>query len=88
MKFHSPFDDIADAFEEMEFLAKTTGRTHRLYAKKKGYRVVEATNKVEPSKLIAELNCRNIVGEEEINHMRGHSLKKRVTSSARGRKVV
>lgn len=89
MRFHSRFENLQDAFEEMEFLTKTTGRTHRLYARKKnGYRVVEALNGVQSDKLIAELNCRNLIGEKEINTRRGLKIKKRVISLSKQRKVV
>lgn len=89
MRIHSRFDDIGAAFEEMEFLSQTTGRTHQLIKRKKnGYRVVEAGCQGPTGELIAELNCRNLIGESEINQRRGYKLKQRVISLDKKRKVV
>ena len=83
------FTDIQAAFEEMEFLAKTTGRTHLLMNREKnGYRVVEAGCQGTTGEVIAELNCRNVIGESEINQRRGYKLKQRVVSLDKKRKVV
>lgn len=89
MKFQSRFDDIDAAFEEMEFLTKTTGRTHQLLKRKKnGYRVVEAGCKGPTGEVIAELNCRNLIGESDINARRGFKLRQKVVSLDKKRKVV
>jgi hypothetical protein len=83
------FTDLDAAFDEMEFLAKTTGRTHLLMKRKKiGYRVVEAGCQGPTGEVLAELNCRNVIGESELNARRGYKLRQRVVSSDKQRKVI
>jgi len=68
------FNDLQVAFEEMEFLVKETGRTHMILhsvSKELPYRVIERHGWANPRHLVAELNCRNVVGDKIINKRRG-----------------
>ena len=70
------FSDPLAAFEELEYLVKETGLSHRLFRNRKGQYVVIG-NSYHPKKstLVAELNCRNIHGNEMINKNRGEKMR-------------
>jgi hypothetical protein len=71
------FDDPLAAMEEMEFLVKETGVTHRMFKKNSGKYCVNCSGYRPKSKtiLVAELNCRNTVGNSEINKRRGEKIR-------------
>ena len=71
------FDNPLDAFEELEFLVKETGVTHRMFKKNSGKYFVNCSSYRPKSKLIlvAELNCRNTVGNSKINERRGEKIR-------------
>ena len=74
------FTDLIAAFEEMEYLVKTTGRTYRIIhsgTKAPSYHVVQKSGSAKVPFLIAELNCRNVVGDEQIQKRRGRKAKKK-----------
>ena len=56
------FDNPLDAFEELEFLVKETGVTHKLLKNKKGKYFVNRGGYMPKGStlIIAELNCRAI----------------------------
>ena len=70
------FTDLEAAFEEMEFLVEETNKTHKLSYRenKNGYRVTVTGIPIKSELLICELNCRNLVGQKEINIARGKSV--------------
>ena len=71
------FRELDVAFEEMEFLVKETGRTHMILhsaSKDLPYRVIQRHGWANPQHLVAELNCRNVVGDAVINKRRGRKL--------------
>lgn len=73
------FTDLTAAFEEMEYLVQTTGRTFRIIrsgTKAPAYHVVQKSGGAKVPFLIAELNCRNLVGDEQIQKRRGRKTKK------------
>ena len=86
------FTDLEAAFEEMEFLVKETSRTHRIVtrASSPGYLVTDGL--VSCNRIVAELNCRNCVGEKEINSKRSKSVSfsrtKNKSGFRRARKVL
>ena len=59
------FTDLTAAFEEMEFLVKTTNRTHRVVhgSRRTKYRVVEASIAPDTAHFIAQLNVKNFKHE-------------------------
>jgi len=68
------FSDLSSAFEEMEWLTLTTGRTHLVLhsgTRSKTYRVIARNGWIDPQIIIAELNCRNVVGESLIKKDKG-----------------
>lgn len=77
---HMRFTDLTAAFEEMEWLAKTTGHTYRIIhagTNTPAYHVVQKAGSAKVPFLIAELNCRNVVGDEQIQKSRGRKAKKK-----------
>jgi hypothetical protein len=74
------FTDLTAAFEEMEWLVKTTGHTYRIIhagTNTPAYHVVQKSGSAKVPFLIAELNCRNVVGDEHIQKRRGRKAKKK-----------
>ena len=74
------FTDLMAAFEEMEYLVDITGRTFRIIhsgTKTPAYHVVQKAGGAKVPFLIAELNCRNVVGDEQIQKRRGRKIKKK-----------
>ena len=72
------FTDLVAAFDEMEYLVKTTGRTYRIIhsgTKTPSYHVVQKSGSAKVPFLIAELNCRNVVGDDQIQKRRGRKAK-------------
>ena len=75
------FTDLMAAFEEMEYLVQTTGRTFRIIhsgANNPAYHVVQKSGSAKVPFLIAELNCRNVVGDEQIQKRRGRKTQKKM----------
>ena len=73
------FTDLMSAFEEMEYLVKTTGRTFRIIhsgTNTPAYHVVQKSGSAKVRFLIAELNCRNVVGDEQIQKRRGKKMRR------------
>ena len=73
------FTDIQAAFEEMEYLVETTGCTFRILhsgTKKQGYHVVQKAGGAKVPFLVAELNCRNVIGDEQVQKRRGRKTQK------------
>ena len=71
------FTDIEAAFEEMEFLVEDTGKTHLLIRGSGGNKYyVNLSNGKIPDRqcVIAELNCRNVIGQKEIDKRRSKSI--------------
>lgn len=71
------FTDLSAAFDEMEWLVATTGQSYCVYHGR-----FHNTYKVSPSgdykpldRLIAELNCHNVVGDKIINQSRGDKMR-------------
>ena len=80
----SLFNDLEAAFEELEFLVGSEGRSHRIIRTIKGmYRVRPFDGYDAKGEVICELNIRNVVGEREINIRRGAKLKRRVKGAER-----
>ena len=76
------FTDLMSAFEEMEYLVHTTGRTFRIIhsgTKTPAYHVVQKAGSAKVPFLIAELNCRNMIGDEQIQKRRGRKTQKKMT---------
>jgi hypothetical protein len=74
------FTDLMAAFEEMEYLVQTTGRTFRIIhsgTNVPAYHVVQKAGSAKVPFLIAELNCRNVVGDEQIQKRRGRKTQKK-----------
>ena len=77
------FTDLTAAFEEMEYMVKTTGHTYRIIhggTRSPTYHVVQKAGSAKVPYLIAELNCRNVVGDEQIQKRRGRKMR-RVTAN-------
>lgn len=73
------FTDLMSAFEEMEYLVKTTGRTFRVVhsgSNIPAYHVVQKSGSAKVPFLIAELNCRNVVGDKQIQKRRGKKTRR------------
>ena len=73
------FSDLTAAFEEMEWLVRTTGRTFRIIhagTNTPAYHVVQKSGCAKVPFLIAELNCRNLVGDEQIQKRRGRKMRR------------
>ena len=73
------FTDLDAAFEEMEYLVKTTGRTFRIVhsgTRSPTYHVVQKSGCAKVPFLIAELNCRNLVGDEQIKKRRASKMRR------------
>jgi hypothetical protein len=73
------FTDLEAAFEEMEYLVKTTGRTFRILhsgSRSASYHVVQKSGGAKVPYLIAELNCRNVIGDEQIQKRRGRKMRR------------
>jgi len=73
------FTDLEAAFEEMEYLVKTTGRTFRILhsgSRSPSYHVVQKAGSAKVPFLIAELNCRNVVGDEPIQKRRASKMRR------------
>ena len=73
------FTDLMSAFEEMEYLVHTTGRTFRIIhsgANNPAYHVVQKSGSAKVPFLIAELNCRNVIGDEAIQKRRGKKMRR------------
>lgn len=80
----SLFNDLEAAFEELEYLVGSEGRSHRIIRTQKGmYRVRPFEGYSAQGEIICELNIRNVVGESEINARRGAKLKRRVKGAKR-----
>ena len=80
----SQFNDLEAAFEELEFLVGSEGRSHRIIRTTKGmYRVKPFDGYDAKGEVICELNIRNVVGERLINLQRGAKLKRRVKGAKR-----
>lgn len=78
------FDSPLDAMDELDFLVRESRLTHRMFKNKKGkYYVLSTTYIPKKDMLVAELNCRNVVGNNAINARRGE----RVRQSKMGRKA-
>ena len=72
------FEDLNDAFEEMEYLVEATELSHRIVRRKNGwYKVVPFNNKADQKDSICELNIRNVVGERMLNARRGAKSQRR-----------
>lgn len=87
----SQFNDLEAAFEELEFMVGSEGRSHRIIKTTKGmYRVRPFDGYDAKGEIICELNIRNVVGERILNLQRGvksqrrQSGKKRSVSGMRG----
>ena len=86
----SLFDDLEAAFEELEYLVGSEGRSHRIIRTIKGMYRVDRLGYNAKGEIICELNIRNVVGERLINLQRGvkpkrrQSGKKRAVSGMRG----
>jgi len=66
------FTDLTAAFEEMEYLVKTTGHTYRIIhggTRSPSYHVVVKKGGAKVPFLIAELNCRNVIGDKRRRNM-------------------
>ena len=77
------FTDLTAAFEEMEYMVKTTGCTFRVVhsgTRSESYHVVQKSGSAKVPFLIAELNCRNVVGDEQIEKRRARKMR-RVTAN-------
>ena len=73
------FTDLTAAFEEMEYLVKTTGHTYRIIRganRPSIYHVVVKKGGAKVPFLIAELNCRNVVGDDQIQKRRGRKQRR------------
>ena len=73
------FTDLTAAFEEMEYMVKTTGHTYRIIhggTRSLTYHVVQKAGSAKVPYLIAELNCRNVVGDEQIQKRRGKKMRR------------
>lgn len=73
------FTELNAAFDEMEWLVKTTGRSHMIVhsgTRSLSYHVVQRNGWAKVPYLIAELNCRNVVGDEQIQKSRGRKLRR------------
>jgi len=73
------FTDLTSAFEEMEYLVKTTGHTYRIIrggTRSPSYHVVVKKGSAKVPFLIAELNCRNVVGDSQIQKRRGRKMRR------------
>lgn len=71
------FDDLGAAFEEMEWLVKETGHTFRILhsgTRSAKYHVVQKSGCAKVPFLVAELNCRNVVGDEAVQKRRGRKM--------------
>ena len=80
----SQFNDLEAAFEELEFLVGSEGRSHRIIRTTKGmYRVKPFDGYDAKGEVICELNIRNVVGERLINLQRGAKLKRRQSGKKR-----
>jgi len=80
----SQFNDLEAAFEELEFLVGSEGRSHRIIRTTKGmYRVKSFDGYDAKGEVICELNIRNVVGERLINLQRGAKLKRRQSGKKR-----
>ena len=80
----SQFNDLEAAFEELEFLVGSEGRSHRIIRTTKGmYRVKLFDGYDAKGEVICELNIRNVVGERLINLQRGAKLKRRQSGKKR-----
>jgi len=80
----SQFNDLEAAFEELEFLVGSEGRSHRIIRTTKGmYRVKRFDGYDAKGEVICELNIRNVVGERLINLQRGAKLKRRQSGKKR-----
>ena len=78
------FDDLDAAFEEMEYLVRTTELSHRIVRRKDGrYRVIPLHNKYDLKGTICELNIRNVVGEGRLNARRGAKSQRRSSGKKR-----
>ena len=67
------------AFEEMEYLVKTTGHTYRIIhsgTNTPAYHVVQKAGGAKVPFLIAELNCRNVIGDEQVQKRRGRKMRR------------
>jgi len=75
------FTDLTAAFEEMEYMVKATGHTYRIIhsgTNTPAYNVVQKAGSAKVPFLIAELNCRNVVGDEQLQKRRGRKPKKKM----------
>ena len=67
------FTDLTAAFEEMEWLVKTTGHTYRIIhggTRSPSYHVVQKHGGAKVPFLIAELNRKNVVGDKRRRNKR------------------
>lgn len=80
----SLFNDLEAAFEELEYLVGSEGRSHRIIRTKKGmYRVKPFDGYDAKGENICELNIRNVVGERLINLQRGAKPQRRQSGTKR-----
>lgn len=73
------FDDLEAAFEEMVYMVKETGHTYRIIhsgTRSPTYHVVQKSGCAKVPFLIAELNCRNVVGDEDIQKRRSKKMRR------------
>lgn len=73
------FTDLEAAFDEMVYMVQTTGHTYRIIhsgTRSPKYHVVQKAGGAKVPFLIAELNCRNVVGDEQIQKRRGRKMRR------------
>ncbi len=70
------FDNPLDAMEELDFLVCESRLTHRMFKNKNNkYYVLDTSYRPKRSMLVAELNCRNVEGNNAINARRGEKVR-------------
>ena len=79
----SLFNDLEAAFEELEYLVGSEGRSHRIIRTKKGMYRVDRLGYNAKGEIICELNIRNVVGERLINLQRGAKPQRRQSGTKR-----
>tara|TARA_R100000149_G_C5817040_1_gene97899 strand:+ start:254 stop:571 length:318 start_codon:yes stop_codon:yes gene_type:complete len=70
------FDNPLDAMDELDFLVRGSGLTHRMFKSRKNkYYVLNTSYIPKKDMLVAELNCRNVEGNNAINARRGEKVR-------------
>lgn len=70
------FDNPLDAMDEMDFLVRESRLTHRMFKNKNNkYYVLDTSYRPKKPMLVAELNCRNVEGNNGINARRGEKVR-------------